>query len=169
MLTRLRNSFERLLEFIVILLMIALAVEVILGVGYRKLGMSLSWYDEIASITLAWLTYYGSALAALKRAHIGFPGLVESLRPRARVAAIVIGEFFIFGFLIALSWAGVHVLQVLAGDTLVSLPQVPVSVAQSVIPIGAVLFIIAQALTLPEILAKARAVTYQPVSERDVL
>ena len=136
MLSRLRTGFERLLELIVILLMITLAVEVILGVTYRKLGMSLSWYDEIASVTLAWLTYYGSALAALKRAHIGFPGLVESLQPRARIAVILIGEFFVFAFFIALTWAGLQVLEVLATDTLVSLPEVPVSVTQSVIPIG---------------------------------
>ena len=90
-LSRLRSGFERLLEYIVILLMISLAVEVILGVTYRKLGMSLSWYDEVASITLAWVTYYGAALAALKRAHIGFPGLVESLREAlARLACLLL-------------------------------------------------------------------------------
>ena len=31
---------------------------------YRKAGASLTWYDEIASILLAWVTYYGAALAA---------------------------------------------------------------------------------------------------------
>ena len=168
MLSRLRSGFERLLEYIVIILMISMAVEVILGVTYRKLGMSLSWYDEVASITLAWVTYYGAALAALKRAHIGFPGLIESLRPRLRVPLLLIGEFFVFAFFITLTLAGFHVLDVLATDTLVSLPQVPVSVTQSVIPIGGALFLIAEALTFPEVLAKARAGQQLPDSRKGV-
>lgn len=166
--SRFRSGFERLLEYIVIILMISLAVEVILGVTYRKFGMSLSWYDEVASVTLAWVTYYGAALAALKRAHIGFPGLIESLRPRLRVPLLLIGEFFVFAFFITLTWTGVHVLDVLATDTLVSLPQVPVSVTQSVIPIGGALFVIAEALTFPEVLAKARAGLQLPDSRKGV-
>ena len=43
--------------------------------------------------------------------------------------------------------------RLLGGTTLVSLPSVPMSLAQSVIPIGAVLFIAAQLLSLPEGLA----------------
>ena len=155
--SRVRSGFEYLLESIVIILMITMAVEVVLGVTYRKLGMSLSWYDEVASVTLAWVTYYGSALAALKRAHIGFPGLVESLQPRMQILMILMGEVFVFAFFIALTWTGVQVLEVLTTDTLVSLPEVPVSVTQSVIPIGGALFIIAQALSLPEVIAKARS------------
>ncbi|MCH7897006.1 MAG: TRAP transporter small permease, partial [candidate division NC10 bacterium] len=49
------------------------------------------------------------------------------------------------------------VVMVLGGTTLVSLPWVPSAVAQSVIPIGAVLFIVAQLLSLPDVLRQARA------------
>jgi hypothetical protein len=45
---------------------------------------------------------------------------------------------------------------VLADDTLVSLPQVSVAYALSVLPVSAVLFIIAEALALPEVLREAR-------------
>lgn len=157
MLARLRVGFERLLELVVILLMIALAVEVLLGVTYRKLGASLGWYDEVASVTLAWLTYYGAALAALKGAHIGFPGIVAALPPRARIPVILVGEFFVFAFFLALTWTGWQVLEVLATDTLVSLPDVPVSLTQSVIPIGGALFLVAEALHLADVLREARS------------
>ena len=40
-------------------------IIVVVAVVYRKIGHSLVWYDEGASIVLAWLTYYGAALAAL--------------------------------------------------------------------------------------------------------
>ena len=114
------------------------------------MGASLSWYDEIASILLAWLTYYGAALAALHRRHIGFSGLVRALNPALRIPFFIISEFCILGFFLLLAWVGIYVLIILEGDTLVSLPEVPTRLTQSIIPIGAVLFFIAEALGIPE-------------------
>lgn len=151
---RLRRAFERLMEVIVILLMVALATLIVVAVVYRKFGDSFSWYDEVASVMLAWLTYYGAALAAAKRAHIGFEGIVEGVDRRLGVAFVLFGEAVVIGFFSVLAWTGWRVLQVLAGDTLVSLTWVPVQLTQSVIPIGAVLFIIGQLLSLPETLRK---------------
>jgi TRAP-type C4-dicarboxylate transport system permease small subunit len=156
MLARVRRGYETFLEAIVIVLMVTLAVEVTVGVVFRYSGNSLVWYDEVASILLAWLTYYASALAALRRAHIGCPELVRALPPAARLPVAILAEACVFAFLVLLAWVGFTVLQVLAHDTLISLPWVPVAFTQSVIPIGAVLFIIAQALSLPEVLREAR-------------
>ena len=152
---RLRIVFERALTAFVILLLAAMAVLILAGVALRKMGIPLVWYDEGASILLAWLTYYAAALAALKRAHIGFPGLVNALRPGLRVAAVLIGEVFVVAFFALLGWYGFRVLGVLAGDTMVSLP-IPTTLTQSVIPVGSVLFIVAQLLSLPEVLRQAR-------------
>mgnify|MGYP001488246100 CR=1 FL=1 len=63
-----RAGYDRVLEWLIVVLMTLLAAEVTLGVVYRTLGFSLVWYDEVASILLAWLTFYGSALASVKRA-----------------------------------------------------------------------------------------------------
>jgi TRAP-type C4-dicarboxylate transport system permease small subunit len=154
--TRFRKGFERLLEAIVIILMSSLTIIVLVAVAYRKGGASLSWYDEIASILLAWLTYYGAALAALHRGHIGFAGLIAAMKPAMRIPFIIFSEFCILGFFALLAWVGVDVLIILEGDSLVSLPQVPTRLTQSVIPIGAVLFIIAEALGIPEVLREAK-------------
>jgi TRAP-type C4-dicarboxylate transport system permease small subunit len=133
--------------------MAALAIVVVVGVVFRKSGASLIWYDEIASILLAWLTYYGAALAALNRAHIGMPTLVDRMKGVQRTAIVLFGEVCTLAFFGVLTWAGIRVLTVLGGTTLVSLPSVPMSLAQSVIPIGSVLFIGAQLLSLPDALA----------------
>lgn len=155
-LATLRSAFRQLLETVTILLMISLAVVVVLGVIYRLLGVSLAWYDEVASVQLAWLTYYGAALAALNRAHIGVPSVLAVLPPRLRVALTLLGEAVVIGFFLLLAWFGVEVVIILEGDTLISLPEVSTQVTQSVIPIGALLFIIAELLNLPEILREAR-------------
>jgi len=147
-----RALFERLLETITVFLIISV---VVLGVIYRWSGASLSWYDEIASVQLAWLTYYGASLAALKRAHIGVPGLIAVVPPLFRVPLVLLAEAVVIGFFLILAWYGYIVLVVLEGDTLISLPWISTQVTQSVIPIGAVLFIIAELLNMPQIMREA--------------
>lgn len=144
------------MEWLVIALMLVLFVEVTLGVVFRMIGRPLVWYDEVASVLLAWVTYYGAALAALKRAHIGFPGLVQSLAPKLRVWVVILAEALTIGFFVLLAWVGWTVLEVLATDYLVSLPDVSNRYVQSVIPIGAALFVLAELLLLPETLRDAR-------------
>ena len=155
-LERIRSAYGWLLEAIVIVLMVALAVEVSVGIVFRAIGMALSWYDEIAVILLAWLTFYGSALAALKRAHIGFPGLVNSLSPRWRLPLTIGAKALVVAFLALLGWIGYSVLDVLATDYLISLPEVSVAWTQSVIPISCALFIVAELLNLPAMVRAAR-------------
>ena len=156
MYTRFRKGFERLLEAIVIILMSSLTLIVLVAVAYRKAGASLSWYDEIASVLLAWLTYYGAALAAIHRGHIGFAGLIKAMKPKMRIPFVIFSEICILGFFALLAWVGIDVLIILEGDSLVSLPQVPTRLTQSVIPIGAVLFFIAEALGIPDVLREAK-------------
>lgn len=149
-LTKARTGLGKLLEGLVLFLMASLALVVVVGVVFRKSGASLVWYDEVASILLAWLTYYGAALAALHRAHIGVPTLVNKLSGNLRLLVVLVAEVLVLAFLVILTWAGMQVLSVLGGTTLVSLPWVPATVAQSVIPIGAMFFIAAQLLSLPD-------------------
>ena len=150
-----RRGYELLLEWIMIVLMIALAVEVTAGVVFRYSGHSLVWYDEVATILLAWVTFYGSALAVLKNGHMGVPELVRMLPLGPRVAATLLAQLFTVAFYVLLAWTGYSVMEVLATDYLVSLPKVSVAVAQSVIPISAVMIVIAQVLMFPEALDEA--------------
>lgn len=146
----LKRTLDVGLQWLLIALMIVLTVIVMVAVTYRKLGASLVWYDEVASVLMAWITYYGAALAALRRQHIGFDGVLLRLPPRARFVAVLIGEAVIIAFFALLAWTGVRVLQVVGDESLISLPWVPVSVTQSVIPISAVLFILCELLSLPD-------------------
>lgn len=143
---RLSSWLERILDTVVLVILSSLAVLVVAGVVFRKAGASLVWYDEVASILLAWLTFYGASLAALKGAHIGFPGLVQALPAWLRRTLFVLREAVVVGFFLLLAWAGWRVMDVLQGTSLVSLPQVPAALAHSAVPLGAVLFVAAELL-----------------------
>ena len=151
-----RRGYERALEWIVIALMLTLAVEVTAGVVFRYSGHSLVWYDEVATILLAWVTFYGSALAVLKHAHLGVPEIVRLMPPQVRVVVTVFAQACTLAFFALLAWTGYSILEILATDYLVSLPGVSVAYVNSVIPISAVLIIIGQLLVFPEVLRDAR-------------
>ena len=155
--TRLRDILERILEIWLVALIVTMTVIVVLAAIWRKAGASFVWYDEVGSIMLAWITYYGAALAALNRAHIGFDGIVLAMPEGWRLGVAALAEFVVFAFFVVLAWTGWQVLQVLHGMKLISLPWVPIYITQSVIPIGAVLFIICEALSLPEYRHRLRA------------
>jgi len=152
-----RGGYERALEWLVVVLMAALAGEVTLGVVFRTLGDSLEWYDEVAAILLAWLTFYGSALASVKRAHIGCPEVMALLPHKPKFVLRVIAEMLTISFFLLMGWMGYQVLGVLDTDYLISLPSIPVSWVQSVVPISAVLIVAAELITLPKVLANALA------------
>ncbi len=152
-----RANYERALEWLVVVLMAALAAEVTIGVVFRTFGESLEWYDEIAAILLAWLTFYGSALASVKRAHIGCPEVMALLPHKIKFVFRVIAEIITITFFLLMGWAGYRVLGVLNTDYLITLPSVPVSWVQSVVPISAVLIVAAELITLPKVLANAQA------------
>jgi len=157
MLSRCRKTLDVTLQWVVIGLMIALTVIVLLAVFYRKFGASLSWYDEVASVMLAWITYYGAALAALRRQHLGFDGLLLRLPREIRMPAVAVGEALVIGFFVLLAWAGWKVLEVVGDENLISLPWISVTFTQSVIPVGAALFVVCELLSLPEAWRSARA------------
>ena len=151
-----RRGYERFLEWIAFALMIALAVEVTAGVVFRYAGHSLVWYDEVATVLLAWVTFYGSALAVLKHGHMGVPEIVRMMPRGPRVAVTILAQACTLAFFVLLAYAGFAVLEILATDNMVSLPRLTAAHTNSVIPISAVLFIVAQLLVFPEVLAEAR-------------
>lgn len=151
---RLRTVYGQCLTLVVSILMVTLFIEVTLGVIFRTIGQPLVWYDEVASILLAWLTFYGSALASFKRAHIGCPEIIAMCSPRYRRALGILAQLIVIVFFGMLGWYGMVIMPILATDFMSSLPDVSMAVAQSVIPISAVLVLIGEFLALYDLLAK---------------
>jgi TRAP-type transport system small permease protein len=149
---RFREGYGRFLEWVVSTLMLILFFEVTLGVVFRAVGASLIWYDEIASVLLAWLTFYGAALASVRRAHIGCPEVVDAMPWPARRIFNIVAQLLVIAFFVLLGGVGIAVMPVLATDALVSVPEIPMSIVQSVIPISSALIVIAELLQLAELI-----------------
>ena len=129
-------------------MMVGLSVTVVVGVTYRWAGQALVWYDEVAAIQLAWLTYYGAAYASLKGAHIGVPSIIKAFPKIIRQYLFVLSKIVIYSFYGLLAYYGTVVIIVIQGETLTTLEWVPQSFVQSVIPVCAVLILISETLYL---------------------
>lgn len=127
---------------------------------------SLPWYDEVASVALAWITYFGAALAALRRAHLGFAGFVLSLSLPLRRLLFAVAELITAAVFVSMAYAGWYVLRVMEGETLVSLDWAPLAFTQSIVPLGCGLIVLAQALSLPE--AHARLIAARDVEVEEI-
>jgi TRAP-type transport system small permease protein len=160
---RFRERYALFLEWVVMALMIILSVEVTLGVVFRAAGSSLVWYDEVASVLLAWLTFYGSALASVKRAHIGCPEVVEQFPPAVQYVLGIFTQLLVIAFFALLGWVGISIMPALVGDALVSLPWVPMNFVQSVIPISSALILVGETMFLIDIAARRQAPTVHTV------
>ena len=55
---------------------------------------------------LSWVTYYGAALAALKRKHIGFDSVLLAIPMPVRLWVAYAAEACVLGFFVLLAWAG---------------------------------------------------------------
>lgn len=153
---RFRDSYGRMLEWVVGALMVILAAEVTLGIVFRVIGQSLVWYDEIASMLLAWLTFYGSALASVKRAHIGCPEVIEQFPAGVKRVFDIAAQILTILFFALLGWVGLTIMPALVGDSLVSVP-IPMNIVQSVIPISSALILVAEVMHLIDLLGKPRS------------
>jgi len=81
---------------------------------------------------------------------------------RARRVVNIIAEILVIAFFVLLAAIGTFVLPVLATDALVSLPSVPMSIVQSVIPISAVLIVVAELTYLIDLVFAEQAPAAEP-------
>ena len=141
------------LEIWCVLLMLAMAVIVLLGVWYRYVVQrALPWYDEFAEFLLVWLTFYGSVLTAHRGGHISFETLLDYLPRGVRRGLLVLADLIVLLIQAALVVYGWKLAQAASFDTAISIRAVRLSWIYSAIPIsGALVFLIG----LPRLVRRA--------------
>ena len=84
------RTLKTVVEWISLAILIGLTGVVVYATTFRYLGSSPSWYDEVAQILLAWLTYFAAVYAMFNRQHMGFAGLMLSLPTPLRIAVLLL-------------------------------------------------------------------------------
>ncbi|SEC14245.1 TRAP transporter small permease [Nitratireductor aquibiodomus] len=154
---RLAHWLDLFLQVVTLTLLLALSCVVVLGVAFRYSGNSLIWYDEVAAVLLAWITFSGAALATLRNAHLGFNGLLLGSPPAMRMVLFWLGEAIFAAVFAAMLWAGWAILDIFGNESMTTLRFVPRSFVQSILPISAGLMLAGRLLTLPQRLGAAQA------------
>ncbi|HEX6079618.1 MAG TPA: TRAP transporter small permease [Methylomirabilota bacterium] len=74
-------------DWICLGLMVALVVDVFLGVFSRYvLHATFQWYDEVARLCFVWMVFLGAAVAVRRGAHFRLHLLIDRFGPRLRHA-----------------------------------------------------------------------------------
>lgn len=103
--------FNRTMEVVAALLLVALLVTVTLGIVTRALGEPLIWTDEVSRFLMLWVAVTGWILASRRRAHIRIRFFHDMLPARGWRSAEAVMQLamIVFGALIA--WYSVHLVQ----------------------------------------------------------
>jgi TRAP-type C4-dicarboxylate transport system permease small subunit len=99
-------------EWVCLVLMAALSVDLMLGVFSRYvLASTFTWYDEIARACFIWVVFLGAAVGVKRGAHFRLHLVVDRFPPRVQRAAGVFGRLVVIAFSIVLiqqGWAFVE-------------------------------------------------------------
>lgn len=121
-----RKKLTLVLQWIVILLMALLVLDVIWGVFSRyALGQQAKWSEELARLLLIWVALFGASVAFGMKAHLGLDYFVEKLHPSAGKLNAVIGALISLTFAVVVFLFGGWVLMqktIESGQTMVALP-----------------------------------------------
>ncbi len=94
-----KRILDTLLEWLVIVVVIVMVVDVLWGVFTRFVLNSPSrWTEEIARLLLMWVALLGAAVAYGRSEHLGFDYLVEQLDPAAKKLLALVSQCIVIAF-----------------------------------------------------------------------
>lgn len=157
MISLMSRALDLILQVVTLSLIVGLTCVILAGVAFRYSGQSLIWYDEVAVVMLAWITFLGAALATLRNAHLGFNGLLFGLPLTGRFILLWTVEAIFIGVFAIVAWAGWVILDIFGNETMTTLRFVPRWFVQGILPVSAALMVIGRLLTMPARIADVRA------------
>jgi TRAP-type C4-dicarboxylate transport system permease small subunit len=146
---RLRGAVDQLLEWMLVILMGAMVLNVLWQVATRYLLANPSSYtEEVARYLLIWVGLLGSAYAAGKQIHLAIDLLPSSLRGARKHAVALFIELVIFIFalvVLVIGGAGLVSLTLGLGQNSAAL-QIPLGYVYLALPISGLLMMFFSAL-----------------------
>ena len=118
-------------------------VTIVLQVMFRYfLKKPIAWTNELAGISLVWITFLGAALATIDESHIGFDGIIEKLAPLPRLIMRIACNGLMAVACYVIIRYGITGLRVGLKTSLTALPG-NVAVSSCIIPISGVIMLFA--------------------------
>lgn len=121
-----RKGLTVLLQWVVIILMLLLVLDVLWGVFSRyALGQQATWSEELARLLLVWVSLFGASVAFGLKAHLGLDYFAENLHPDAGKLNRILGALVSLAFAIIVFFIGGWSLMSNAwesGQTMTALP-----------------------------------------------
>jgi TRAP-type C4-dicarboxylate transport system permease small subunit len=143
------RRIERWLDHAIAVLLAICAITIVWQVfGRYVLGRSPAWGEEVARMSMAWLTMLGTASCLRDGGHIAVTTLVDALPPGPKAVALWLRDLAILATAGVLAWAGVG-FALLNHDQESPALEIPMSIPYASLAIGAVL------LALMLVLARA--------------
>ena len=129
------RSIVALEKAILLILFLAIAMLVALGIFSRQSRVVIPWTNEAAQLLLVWMIFFGANMGTHFRDHVGVTILPDVLPGRARIAAFFLIRVAILAFSAYVVWAGWSFVQfqMMVGGTTFSLP---VNIPNYVVAIG---------------------------------
>ena len=127
------------LEWICILLLAVITVDLLLGVFSRYvLASTFVWYDEVARACFMWLVFIGAAVAVRQGGHFGLRIFVDAMPSRLRRVILLVTPLTIMVFSLALVLLGWDLMRHGATQT-TAVMGMPISWIYASMPAGGLL------------------------------
>jgi TRAP-type C4-dicarboxylate transport system permease small subunit len=106
-LVQIRECLVKLLEWILILLVAGLVLDVLWQVFSRfVLNDPSSWTDELATLLIIWVAMIGASVAFIRNNHLGVDYFVGKLKPRPRLISEILVQVLICLFAVVVLLLG---------------------------------------------------------------
>ena len=106
-LVQIRECLVKLLEWILILLVAGLVLDVLWQVFSRfVLNDPSSWTDELATLLIIWVAMIGASVAFIRNNHLGVDYFVGKLKPRPRLISEILVQILICLFAVVVLLLG---------------------------------------------------------------
>ena len=94
-----RRALGNIVEALLLVMMVALCVDVFLGVFSRYvLARTFTWYDEIARLLFVWITFLGAGVGVRRGVHFRLHLLVDRFPRALQRATVIFGVLVVMGF-----------------------------------------------------------------------
>jgi C4-dicarboxylate transporter DctQ subunit len=127
--------------------LLLLTLSIVLGIALRVVHIDNSWTYDLSLFALAWLSFIGAVLTSLRGHHVTAGIALENLLGGRGTVLAILRFIIVATFLVMLTVSGYHEAHasVLNSETTLDVVQWPVWVAKTALPVGAALWLVAEA------------------------